>query len=89
MQVTGGRHDAWGVQVDEQLRTTAPDIVAAGDITGRLMLVPHAVQDGYLAVTNAVQDRGATFGPPAPDRQLHGPGVRPCRAYRGPGPPRP
>jgi pyruvate/2-oxoglutarate dehydrogenase complex dihydrolipoamide dehydrogenase (E3) component len=53
------------VQVDEQLRTTAPHIFAAGDITGRLMLVPHAVQDGYLAATNAVQDRGATLSPPA------------------------
>ena len=51
------------VQVDEQLRTTAPHIFAAGDITGRLMLVPHAVQDGYLAATNAVQDRGATLTP--------------------------
>ena len=53
------------VQVDEQLRTTAPHIFAAGDITGRLMLVPHAVQDGYLAATNAVQDRGTTLSPPA------------------------
>ena len=51
------------VQVDEQLRTTAPHIFAAGDITGRLMLVPHAVQDGYLAATNAVLDRGATLTP--------------------------
>ena len=53
------------VQVDEHLRTTAPHTFAAGDITGRLMLVPHAVQEGYLAATNAVQDRGATLSPPA------------------------
>jgi pyruvate/2-oxoglutarate dehydrogenase complex dihydrolipoamide dehydrogenase (E3) component len=53
------------VQVDEHLRTTAAHVFAAGDITGRLMLVPHAVQDGYLAATNAVQDRGATLSPPA------------------------
>ena len=53
------------VQVDEHLRTTAPHVFAAGDITGRLMLAPHAVQDGYLAATNAVQDRGATLTPPA------------------------
>ena len=33
--------------------------------TGRLMLVPHAVQDGYLAATNAVQGRGTTLSPPA------------------------
>jgi pyruvate/2-oxoglutarate dehydrogenase complex dihydrolipoamide dehydrogenase (E3) component len=53
------------VRVDEHLRTTAPHVFAAGDITGRLMLVPHAVQDGYLAATNAVQDRGATLSPPS------------------------
>jgi pyruvate/2-oxoglutarate dehydrogenase complex dihydrolipoamide dehydrogenase (E3) component len=51
------------VQVDEHLRTTAPHVFAAGDITGRLMLVPQAVQDGYLAAVNAVQDRGATLTP--------------------------
>jgi pyruvate/2-oxoglutarate dehydrogenase complex dihydrolipoamide dehydrogenase (E3) component len=53
------------VQVDEYLRTTAAHVFAAGDVTGRLMLVPHAVQDGYLAATNAVQDRAATLSPPA------------------------
>ena len=53
------------VRVDEHLRTSAPHVFAAGDITGRLMLVPHAVQDGYLAATNAVQDRGATVSPPS------------------------
>jgi pyruvate/2-oxoglutarate dehydrogenase complex dihydrolipoamide dehydrogenase (E3) component len=53
------------VQVDEQLRTTAAHVFAAGDITGRLMLVPNAVQDGYLAATNAVHDRGARLSPPA------------------------
>jgi pyruvate/2-oxoglutarate dehydrogenase complex dihydrolipoamide dehydrogenase (E3) component len=53
------------VRVDEHLRTTAPHVFAAGDITGRLMLVPHAVQDGYLAATNAVQNLEATLNPPA------------------------
>ena len=52
------------IQVDDQLRTTAPHIFAAGDITGRLMLVPHAVQDGYLAATNAVRNSGVTLTPP-------------------------
>ena len=53
------------VWVDEHLRTTAPHVFAAGDITGRLMLVPHAVQDGYLAATNAVRGLGASLSPPA------------------------
>jgi dihydrolipoamide dehydrogenase len=42
------------VKVDEYLRTTAPHIFAAGDVTGRLMLVPEAIQDGFIAATNAV-----------------------------------
>ncbi len=47
------------VQVDAYLRTSAPHIFAAGDITGRLLLVPQAIQDGFVAATNAV--RGATM----------------------------
>jgi len=43
------------IKVDEFLRTSAPHIFAAGDVTGRLMLVPGAVEDGFLAATNAVQ----------------------------------
>jgi pyruvate/2-oxoglutarate dehydrogenase complex dihydrolipoamide dehydrogenase (E3) component len=43
------------VSVDSALRTTAPHIFAAGDVTGRLMLVPQAIQDGFVAATNAVR----------------------------------
>jgi dihydrolipoamide dehydrogenase len=42
------------VKVDEYLRTSAPHIFAAGDVTGHLMLVPPAIQEGFLAATNAV-----------------------------------
>ena len=45
--------------VDPYLRTTAPHIFAAGDVTGRLLLVPPAIQDGFVAATNAV--RGPTM----------------------------
>jgi len=47
------------VRVDPYLRTSAPHIFAAGDVTGRLLLVPPAIQDGFVAATNAV--RGATM----------------------------
>ena len=50
------------VRVDEYLRTSAPNISAAGDITGRLMLVPQAVHDGFVAATNAVRGPTMTLG---------------------------
>jgi pyruvate/2-oxoglutarate dehydrogenase complex dihydrolipoamide dehydrogenase (E3) component len=47
------------VRVDDYLRTSAPNVFAAGDVVGHLMLVPEAMQDGFVAATNAV--RGATM----------------------------
>ena len=55
------------VRVDEYLRTSAEHVFAAGDVTGRMMLVPQAIQQGFVAGTNAV--KGATlkeFDGPAP-----------------------
>jgi pyruvate/2-oxoglutarate dehydrogenase complex dihydrolipoamide dehydrogenase (E3) component len=49
------------VAVDEQLRTSRPHVYAAGDITGRWMLVPQAVHDGWRAATHAVR---GDAGPP-------------------------
>jgi pyruvate/2-oxoglutarate dehydrogenase complex dihydrolipoamide dehydrogenase (E3) component len=49
------------IKVDHDLRTTTPNIFAAGDITGRLMLVPQAVQDGYAAASNAIQGLNVNF----------------------------
>jgi pyruvate/2-oxoglutarate dehydrogenase complex dihydrolipoamide dehydrogenase (E3) component len=48
-------HGDGKIKVDEFLRTSVPHIFAAGDVTGRLMLVPGAVEDGFVAATNAVQ----------------------------------
>jgi dihydrolipoamide dehydrogenase len=48
--------DAKGfIRVDEYLRTSAPTVFAAGDVTGRLMLAPQAIHDGFIAATNAVK----------------------------------
>jgi len=47
------------LRVDQFLRTSASNIYAAGDVTGRLMLVPQAIYDGFIAATNAV--RGDTM----------------------------
>ncbi len=55
--------DARGfIGVDAELRTSAPHVFAAGDVTGRLMLVPQALQDGFVAATNAVRDAAWTVG---------------------------
>ena len=42
------------VKVDAHLQTTAPHVFAAGDVIGGLLLVPPALQEGYVAATNAV-----------------------------------
>jgi len=41
------------ITVDSQLRTTAPGVYAAGDVTGHLMVVHEAAREAYLAATNA------------------------------------
>jgi dihydrolipoamide dehydrogenase len=66
------------VQVDDYLRTFSPHIFAAGDITGRLMLVPEAIQDGFVAAPK--RGAGNERDSPAygePHRKLH-----PSRVYR-------
>ena len=52
------------VRVDGYLRTSTPHIFAAGDITGRQMLVPQAIQEGFVAATNAVRGSTMTIGDP-------------------------
>jgi pyruvate/2-oxoglutarate dehydrogenase complex dihydrolipoamide dehydrogenase (E3) component len=44
------------VQVNDSLQTTAPHIYAAGDITGRMMLVQSAGSEALVAAENAVLD---------------------------------
>ena len=50
------------VRVDTHLRTSAEHVFAAGDITGRLMLVPQAIHDGFVAATNAMRGETLTLG---------------------------
>jgi dihydrolipoamide dehydrogenase len=47
------------IRVDQFLQTTAAHVFAAGDVTGRLKLVPGAIEDGFVAANNAV--RGPTL----------------------------
>ncbi len=65
LQTAGVETDSRGfVQVDAYLRTSTPHIFAAGDVTGRLLLVPQAIQDGFVAATNAVRGATMTLGDP-------------------------
>src|SRR4029077_2120016 len=52
------------VKVEEYLRTSKSHIFAAGDITGRLMLVPQAIRDGFVAASNAVRGSTMAIGNP-------------------------
>jgi dihydrolipoamide dehydrogenase len=53
-------NDRGFVKVDQHLRTTAPNVFAAGDVTGRMLFVPAALEDGFVAATNAVCDAALT-----------------------------
>jgi dihydrolipoamide dehydrogenase len=62
LEAAGVRTGARGyIEVDAEQRTSAPHIFAAGDVTGRFMVVHEAVLEGYVAATNAVLDAGATL----------------------------
>jgi dihydrolipoamide dehydrogenase len=55
LAAAGIEADARGfIAVDEYLRTSARHVFAAGDVIGRLMLAPQAMQEGFTAGTNAV-----------------------------------
>jgi dihydrolipoamide dehydrogenase len=63
LEAAGVETDARGyVKVDTYLRSSMPSIFAAGDVTGRLMLVPQAMHAGFVAATNAVQGATMTLG---------------------------
>lgn len=44
------------ITVDKYLRTNVPDLYAAGDVTGQVMLVSGATHEGHVAAVNAVTD---------------------------------
>ncbi len=54
LQAAGVKVERSYVVVDDYLRTTAPHIFAAGDITGRMMLVQSASHEARVAAENAV-----------------------------------
>ena len=53
--------DRGQILVDDQLRTSNPDIYAAGDVLGRDMFVYVAAYGGTLAAENALADAGRLY----------------------------
>jgi pyruvate/2-oxoglutarate dehydrogenase complex dihydrolipoamide dehydrogenase (E3) component len=58
LEAAGIQADRNYIKVDDMLRTSAPHIYAAGDITGRMMLVQSAAYQAQVAVENALADDG-------------------------------
>ena len=56
LEAAGVRTERGYVAVDDALRTSAPHIFAAGDITGRMKLVQSATYEARIAAENAVTD---------------------------------
>ena len=50
----GVRTERGYITVDDELRTSTPHIWAAGDVTGRMMLVQSATYEGRIAAENAL-----------------------------------
>lgn len=60
LENAGVKSERGYIQVDDTLRSSAPHIYAAGDITGRMMLVQSASLDARIAAENALRGGSAT-----------------------------
>jgi len=61
LDAAGVRTERGYVTVDDALRTSAPHVFAAGDVTGRMMLVQSATYEGALAAENAALGTGRGY----------------------------
>ncbi|MCA0456239.1 MAG: NAD(P)/FAD-dependent oxidoreductase [Chloroflexi bacterium] len=59
LEAAGVKKNGAYIEVDDRLQTTAPNIYAAGDITGKIMLVQTASHQARYAVENALLGRSA------------------------------
>ncbi|HSO27005.1 MAG TPA: NAD(P)/FAD-dependent oxidoreductase [Anaerolineales bacterium] len=62
LEAAGVKTERGYVQVNEHLQTTVPHIFAAGDITGRMMLVQSAGHEARVAAENAVLGPAQPYG---------------------------
>ena len=61
LEAAGVQSERGYIMVDEYLRTSSEHIFAAGDITGRMMLVQSAGYEARIAAENAVLGAGQPF----------------------------
>ncbi len=61
LEAAGVHHDRGYITVNDYLQTSNPHIFAAGDITGRMMLVQSGSYDGRIAAENAVMGVGQPY----------------------------
>ena len=61
LTAAGVRHESGYIQVNDYMQTSASHIFAAGDITGRMMLVQSANHEGRIAAENAVLGIGQPY----------------------------
>lgn len=61
LEAAGVAHERGYIEVDETFRTSAPHIYAAGDITGRMMLVQSAASEARVAAENALLGEGRAY----------------------------
>lgn len=58
LEAAGVQHERGYIIVNDYMQTSTPHIFAAGDITGRMMLVQSGSYDGRIAAENAVMGVG-------------------------------
>ncbi len=73
LSVAGVYAEKGYIPVNDALQTSAPHIFAAGDITGRMMLVQSAGDEARIAAENAVLGTGRCGHPQDRSRQLTDP----------------
>jgi mercuric reductase len=61
LERAGVEHDRGGIAVDERMRTTAPGIWAAGDVTATIQLTPIASEQAQVAVEDMFGDGARTM----------------------------
>lgn len=61
LQAAGVITENKAIKVDAQMRTSNPNIFAAGDVLGNPMLETIAAREGYIAAENALMDAGLSM----------------------------